>query len=117
MTYSQQLHDTCIGTDTVIGNPCRCCCDPCLDMECAQHDADHGNCQQPRRYWWYESDDWDWEWWQFVYFGNDEWCNRTIVLRLWKPFVFVRTRRLRTESCGECLFTTLETWKRKWEKK
>lgn len=109
MTFSPRLHDTCIGMEIFPGNPCRCCCAGCLD-NCSAHNPDHGACHKPKRYWWYERDQWDWKWWQFVYFGGDEFCNPTIVLRLWKPLVFVSTRELRDETCGECLGMALGEW-------
>ena len=104
MTYSARLHETCIGMKTTPGNPCRCCCDPCVDEQCPLHEPDHGKCLQPKRWWWYERDSWDWDKWQFFAYGNtDEFCNKTIVLRLWKPLVIALTRPLRKESCAECL--------------
>lgn len=103
MTYSPRLHGTCIGMQATPGNPCRCCCDACNDECCPLHDPGHDNCLKPKRAWWYERDSWEWGWWQFAAFGQDEFCNRTIVLRLWNPLVVVINRTLRSESCGECL--------------
>lgn len=107
MTYSARLHDTCIGMETTPGNPCRCCCDKCVDELCPQHIADHDQCLKPKRYWWYDRDSWEWDRWQFFYTATDEFCNRTIVLRLWKPLVIVRNRHLRSESCDECFLMAM----------
>lgn len=101
--YAPEFHDTCIGMETTPGNPCRCCCDSCVDERCPDHIADHSQCPEPRRYWWYKRDSWDWQgWWRWICFGSDEWCNRTVVLRLWKPLVIALNVPLRRESCGEC---------------
>ena len=98
MTYAARLHDTCIGMEVFPGNPCRCCCEGCL-YNCSAHNPDHSTCPQPKRYWWYARGEWEWTWWRFVYLGNDEWCNRTIVFRLWRPLVIALNVPLRTETC------------------
>lgn len=100
--YSPEFHSTCIGMETTPGNPCRCCCEMCINMLCGSHIADHSQCPQPKRYWWYKKDEWDWMPYQFFYLGGDEWCNRTIVLRLWRPLVIALNIPLRRESCEEC---------------
>lgn len=103
MTISPRLHSTCIGMELTPGNPCRCCCDSCIDERCQDHLPSHDNCPKPKRYWWYERDSWEWDWWKFISFSGDEFCNRTIVFRLWKPLVIVWNWHLRSESCDECL--------------
>lgn len=76
-------------------------------MKCKQHTPDHSACPQGKRYWWYKRDEWDWSPYQLLYFGSDEFCNRTIVLRLWRPLVIALNTPLRRESCDECLALVL----------
>lgn len=104
MTYSASLHATCTGREFE-PNPCACCCTGCL-YNCTAHDPNHGNCQQPARLWW--SAGWDGAWWAPLILagihGGDEWCNRTVGLRLPGGALFLALNiPLRRESCGECL--------------
>lgn len=105
MTYAARLHETCLGYESTSGNPCRCCCEGCL-VNCGVHIADHGLCPVARRSWWTASI--DSPWWKPIILdgihGGDEWCNRTIGLRLPGGAVFIVINpRLRSESCEECL--------------
>lgn len=56
----------------------------------------------PARWWWYEKDEWDWSPYRFLDFAADEWCNRTVVFRLWKPLVIALNIPLRRVECEDC---------------
>lgn len=58
----------------------------------------------PQRFWW----SWGWRSWRPVIRGADEFCNRTLVLRIlppWGALVVVTGRRLRNTPCDECCTT------------
>lgn len=55
----------------------------------------------PQRMWW----DWGWQGWWLATLGGDEFCNRTLVLRLlppWGALVINLERPMRNRPCEEC---------------
>lgn len=107
-TYSRRNHLTCRGGEE--GAPyCRCCCNGCL-YNCFVHDPDHGNCLKPKRVW-YSGGGWTSPWWQLLILvgirGGDEFCNRTIGLKVPGGAVFLNLNfPMRTETCDKCLDDT-----------
>jgi hypothetical protein len=109
VTYAARLHATCTGREADSGT-CRCCCYACLHHCGPGHDPDHANCSQPSRLWW--SAGWDSPWWKPLILvgvrGGDEWCNRTVGLRLLGGAVFLALNiPLRRETCDDCLAISL----------
>lgn len=110
--YAQSQHATCPGRE-VEPNPCVCCCDGCVD-NCAAHDPDHGNCLQPSRWFWWSARQLSYRW-KLLYLngvhGGDEFCNRTLGLRLPGGVLFVVLNwRLRYETCSECMAEAEAGW-------
>lgn len=101
--YHARLHDTCSGQESCEGNSCVCCCYGCT-IHCAYHNPNHFYCSHPSRYWWwYKNSDLDWGW-RLFYRGSDEWCNKTVAIRLpFRSMVLSLTFPLRLESCDECI--------------
>lgn len=66
----------------------------------------------PQRAWW----SWGWRGWWLVMRGGDEWCNRTLVLRLlppWGALVINLERPIRRRPCDTCMEFTDSEWVRR----
>ena len=110
--YHPLFHQTCTGSEADSLN-CRCCCYGCLHS-CDAHNSDHRGCCKPTRFFWWKAKQFDRKtraYWQPFHTGCDEFCNRTLGIRLPFGVLFICLNvPLRKVTCDEELREYIPDW-------